>query len=230
MARTPTGGFYQRKVNRRKRLRPELARASSDVKWYHMCDWRRHELASHQEIADRLGMSRGAIIEALKHDVPPSMRKGAVAPAMPSETRRLIERRRSIVSKIADVVEGTGTKARAKFPTSDLIAKEMQRRLGTQARWHPSTVYRDLIALDYVSKIRPLTGKARGQYDSKSRAECCHNLLAAIDVDWLIFSDEKWFDTNDHGQRCSRGERKREEGCTDVERVEGLGEHPSVGA
>ena len=118
---------------------------------------------------------------------------------MTSASRGVIKKRQALVRQISLIAEGEGKEKHCKFPSSAMIANEMNRRLGD--RWHPSTVYRDLMKMEFKSVVRPLTGKAKGEYSPSQRLSCIEEILASIDPEWIIFSDEKWFDSNDHGHR-----------------------------
>lgn len=198
-------GRHPKKVNKRtrsaSRLRENIAGASEDVLWSHVHDWHHHDGVGVAEIADRLKLKRGKVYYALEMALPPSQRKKNLPPPVTSAAKGVIKVRQVLVRKIALETEGEGKDKHCKFPSAKMIADEMQRRLKTSDRWHPSTVYRDLMAQEFKCVLRPLTGKAKGEYDPVQRVACIKYIMANVDVDWLIFSDEKWFDSNDHGHR-----------------------------
>ena len=104
-----------------------------------------------------------------------------------------------MVDRLARLTVGEGSKTKCEFPTTELISMEVYRKTGNQ--WSEATIYRDLMSLNFTCVVRPHVAYARQKYVPSTRVKCCEALLAGVDVDWLIFSDEKWFDTNDHGNR-----------------------------
>ena len=189
------------RVNRKKRLRPLIKNADPDTKWSHIHEWYHNDKVGTTEIGDRLGCSRGAVEYALNNSRP-SERDAKVPPPLSSEMNRDIAKRRKMVHDLAEVTEGNGVHLRCKFPTAGMIAEEMQRRLGAVEMWSPATVHRDLMhGGTFKCMTRPQTSKARGAYDPVTRLRCIDNILAALELESIIFSDEKWFDTNDHGRR-----------------------------
>ena len=181
-----------------------------DVEWALIHDWSLHEPSgrlSHghpnvsiQEIADRLNVSRGAVQYSLAQPVRPSLRKKATPPPISSAQAQAIALRRKKVKKLVQMTVGTGRRQRPKFPSCELIAAEMRRALQSED-WHYATVYRDLLHLGYTSKVRPHVSAEKGKSDPVQRFNCCEWMLDNVDLEWMIFSDEKYFDDSDHGTR-----------------------------
>ena len=186
-----------KRINRRKRVRPLIAKGSPDVKWYAIHDWYHNDRVPEQEIADRANISRGAVRYALSMDLPPSKRKKNNPPPLKSATVKEIVRRRFLVNKLARATVVVAGRKKCEFATSTIIADEIDRL--TKKKWHPATVYRDLVEMEFRSLVRPLAGKARGQYDPSKRLACMPFLVQH--AEWMIISDEKYFDSNDHGKR-----------------------------
>lgn len=193
----------QPKIDRRRRYaewvaacpeRADLWKASPDAKWYLMREWSNQKPPiGHQEIGDRLKVSRQCVQLQLQYALPPSERVRAVVPPL---LPGVISRRR-LVDKLAQVVHGEPPYQTCKFPTAEAIAVEILRR--TEKQWDTSTIRRDLAALGYRLVTKPRTGKAKGEYSPFTRKVCCENLLACVKCEWLIYTDEKYFDSNDHG-------------------------------
>lgn len=194
----------QPKINRRKRYaewvaqdrfppyRANLWKASRDVKWHLIKEWA--HTVSAGEISDRLKMSHANVIKQLQYALTPSQRVRTQPPCRSEQTVE-IETRRKLVDKLAQVLEGTYVK----YPTAPLIAEEIERR--TRKCWDASTINRDLHALGYRLVPRPCSGQSKAEYNPFTRKVCCQNLLQCVDLKKLIFTDEKYFDSNDHGCR-----------------------------
>jgi len=197
----------QSKINRRKRYkewvhsdpfppyRANLWQASADTKWSLMKEWASNNI-THQEIGDRLKVSRQTVQLQLSYAKAPSMRVRTTC-----ETDAPIEQsvRRKLVDKLAQETKGVPPRLECKYPTVIALALEVGRRMKTS--WDCSTIHRDLMSLGYTWVDRPTSGKAKGEYDPQTRMTCCLNLLQCIDLSKLIYSDEKYFDNNDHGCR-----------------------------
>lgn len=79
------------------------------------------------------------------------------------------------------------------FPTCQALARELCRS--------PSTLRRDLHALNFKSRVRP-TRPPLSDEDCDKRVAYCKWVLKTFDEDTIkrfFFTDEKLFDTNDHG-------------------------------
>ena len=193
------------KVSRRSRRRMNCKGRIGDVEWALIRDWSLHQPSGHpkvslQEIADRLNVSRGAVQYSLAQPVRPSLRKKATPPPISSAQARAIVLRRQKVKQLVQMTVGTGRRQRPKFPSCELIAQEMRRALQSED-WHYATVYRDLLHLGYTSKVRPHISAEKGKSDPVQRFNCCEWMLENVDLEWMIFSDEKYFDDSDHGTR-----------------------------
>ena len=189
----------RRKVNRRKRVRHDLIQATPDVKWATVRVWVDDCDLSIQECADRLRMSRGYVYHCLENEVPPSMRPKTAPPRLSAADMRIIKKRRVLVDTIARVTIGTGFHVQCRFSSAIMIGEELQRRVGAEVPWSAMTIHRDLMQMGYKNVLRPLRGKARGEYDPAARLACIPHLLTLLP--WLVVSDEKYFDDNSHGRR-----------------------------
>ena len=179
-----------------------------DSEWTLIHDWFKHETQDKQEIADRLRVSRGAVAFALQHSEPPSRRKRNDPPPIPKSEAQKMLKRRALVLHLAKMVATDG-RTRRKFPSCKQIAEEIRRHVGYD-RCHPATVYRDLLFMGGVCLERPRTSTEKGKADPVQRFNCCEYFLDHVDIQWMLFSDEVYFDDNDHGMRtqwCFNGER-----------------------
>ena len=207
------------KVNRRKRVRQNLLHATPDVKWAFVRAWYDDCDVSIQECADRLKMSRGYVYHSLENDTPPSQRPKTSPPRLSAAEMKVIKKRRVLVDTIARVTQGKSLHVQCRFSSAIMIAEELQRRVGAHIPWSAMTIHRDLMHMGYKNVLRPLRGKARGEYDPAIRLQCMPHLLQL--VPWLVVSDEKYFDDNSHGRRrqyvppgCIAYPRKHTQHCT----------------
>jgi len=131
----------------------------------------------------------------------PSLRAKAKPPPVGREHLNVIKRRRKLTVEFAFATQPTPKGPRRMYPGCTSIARAIncaQREFETSG----STVRRDLKALGYVNKVCP-KGPKRKAGDEEYRVSRCKEYLK-MPVSKLLriaFSDEKWFDTNDHGTR-----------------------------
>jgi hypothetical protein len=119
---------------------------------------------------------------------------------MSQEHLDLITRRRRLVLKYATAVEKTPRGVKKKYPSTTDIARAINTGKHN-IEVTVSTVRRDLIALGFRSAVRQ-RGPKREPGDEKKRIERCKYFLSqAKDLKKIHFSDEKTFNTNDHGCR-----------------------------
>jgi transposase len=138
---------------------------------------------------------------------------------VPSQKRRakairgnppaVAKRRRAVKKLWKEEVSRVGTKGksgRAKsitrvmrtFPNPHAIAREMTRKGHSIS---PSTVRRDLHAMNIIARRRP-RGPRRKEGDTEKRIEFCKGIIeGGMDTSKIFFSDEKITDVNDHGSR-----------------------------
>jgi hypothetical protein len=100
---------------------------------------------------------------------------------------------------------------KAEFPSPAKIARQLH-LLGVPAAL--STVRRDLLSMDFSAYKRPMR-PALTEADRLSRLMFCRRLLRNPRRfhESLIFSDEKWFDSNDHGDEYHWRRRGEETRC-----------------
>lgn len=193
-------------------VRRAMKKLPMDAKWALMKEWRsQRPPVPTMDIAMRLGVSRGCVMYQLKQ-IPPCMK--ALCPPGPYGHKKAIDKRRALVNKLAQITVGEGIQRRCKFPTAELIGKEIKRLevvgLTCVVPCHAATVWRDLSALNYINRHRGYAQKSKSEYDPAIRLSACKHLLRNVEVEWLIYSDEKYFDSNWHGtqtQYCKRGEK-----------------------
>lgn len=149
----------------------------------------------------------------------PSERQKPLPPRIPPAAKKAILLRRRRIHYLAGLTETrTGppptywTFSRKKFQSCSDLAREYHVRHGGKPLSN-STVLRDLGAVGKTKKKRP-KGPARQKTDPGDRKRFFGSALASIrsgmlDPQKLLFSDEKWFNTNDHGldfEYCSPDE------------------------
>jgi len=173
-------------------------------------------------------------IAAMLNTNPASIRYNAVRPK-PSERAKpkpppidqdcldRIQQRRELTEKFALMLKQTPNGPRKMYPGCQRIAREIncsQEEIETSE----STVRRDLKSLGYVNKVCP-KGPKRKPGDEENRVARCKVYLRypVRDLLRIAFSDEKWFDTNDHGTRTEwcrpEHEASRRVQCTWAPRV-----------
>ena len=182
------------------------------------------------DVARLCKCSRCAVYKARDNDVQPSRRVRAQSK---SKARKKIAKRqtkvRALIKKVVSiravkVLHARGRprndgRARAtyevvkrmkklKFPSPRAVARE----LGAQGMVvSQSTVRRDLIAMDMKAYKRPRQCALTAEQMTR-RLKFCREILTK-DIDFLLrilFTDEKWFDSNDNGvqvQWVPRGKR-----------------------
>ena len=160
------------------------------------------------QCAARLSCSRDTVRNALKRGAPPPKRgAGARPPAVTTARRERIARRRKTVvelaTKVTTVKRGKSGQVvqRVPFPSARAIAAELKRAYPEFGGVHHSTVARDLDAMDFVSRVRPVNPPMKAG-DAEQRvgfARAC--LKKRRSLSKIHFSDEKYFNVNDHTHR-----------------------------
>ena len=166
------------------------------------------EPASIEECAARLNCSRGTIYNALDRGAPPPKRGGgARTPPIATAHRKLMAGRRQAAKRLAltvtTVKRGKSEHAIRRLPcgSSRKIAAELAKEPSRFGNVSQSTVVRDLRAVGLVSRVRPVNPPVR-EGDEKKRLvfvrEC---LKRRAQLCKIHFSDEKYFNTDDHTDR-----------------------------
>ena len=168
-----------------------------------------------QECARRLNCSRDTIRSAMARGAPPPPRgSGATPPAITTAHRELIARRREVVKTLASKVTVVKRAKcdqvirRVPYSSARAIAAQLKREHPEFGGVSPSTVARDLAAVGFVSRVRPVNPPIKDG-DAETRvafAKAClkkRNTLCKIH-----FTDEKYFNVNDHTNRLQWVPRK----------------------
>jgi len=179
--------------------------------WYH----RDHLTIS--EIARRLNIQRSTVRYNLTTTVPPSQRTALhCPPVLPARHARLIKKRREIVKKLVTKkteVVGTQTSGAKRtkiimmFPSPAAISRQLTRvyKIAVSS----ATVRRDLAFLGFRA-IKRRRSPIMSDACKAERVAFCTEMLERDDLDLFMFSDEKYFDSNDHGipwQWCKPGQK-----------------------
>ena len=169
------------------------------------------------DIASRLNSTWKTIKRAVT-SVPPSSRPKRLPPQVLGSKARQISLRRRRIKALAEAKEWKVGPPPSKlvyqkrtFASCSAIAKELKVRFGSVVS--KITVRRDLFAIGKVCKRRAV-GPSRKEGDPAQRMAFSKTLLRAIkrgelDPSLLVFTDEKWGNTNDHGlptEWCDRDE------------------------
>ncbi len=169
-------------------------------------------------MADQLRVSRSTVAFQLAQDRAPSFRDRPVPPPLSTAAQLAITRRRAMVRKlITEKVVRQRTLKRARssvartvvlFPNGSpaLVARRLA--ISGFDRCSCTTVRRDVRAIGLVCRVRPWVPRHSVASLSVRLAFAKRLLrLSAAYRDKILFSDEKWFDTNDHGGRFQYVER-----------------------
>jgi hypothetical protein len=168
--------------------------------WHIMKCWRDKENVSIKEIARRMNLTPRGVRYALAK---PSSERRKFTP--PPAVRRRIKARRRKLRTIVKIKNAAGTGK--KFPSCRRMARELH-TLGTSCS-HRTTLT-DLKAMGFISKKRKRTPMLRPE-DLPRRVKFCKDYLSS-ERRPILFSDEKLFDTNDHGARTEWCEADEEAG------------------
>jgi len=143
------------------------------------------------------------------NSVRPSDRTKPLPPRIPTAAKAAIVLRRKRVKYLAGLMEtkvGPHPKyeviSKKKFQSCAEISDELLRRHGGK-KVSNNTILRDLTAVGKVCKGRP-KGPVRQMLDPGDRLKFCKRTLSdskagRLNLNEILFSDEKWYNTNDHG-------------------------------
>lgn len=123
---------------------------------------------------------------------------GDLPPVPPSSKRSdIIRRRRALISKLCGEITVRNDRKTPKYGSTTALIAAI--KLQTGQTLAATTIRRDLHKMGFVSRVRlrvPSTLAA----DYERRLEFC-NRIVTLCPQKLIFSDEKFFNSNDHTQR-----------------------------
>lgn len=164
--------------------------------------WHREGVAL-REIGRRLRCCHKTVRRALKR-CSREQRHTHRPPPLPTATHGRIKARRKAVKKLA-VEKASSAHCQRQFPSCGAIAREC--RVRGQFFCSSSTVRRDLKFMGFAPRKRQ-RGPAWVPGDAEKRLSFCRAHQNGGEM--ILFSDEKFFDTNDHGcmwQWCRNGDR-----------------------
>jgi hypothetical protein len=183
----------------------------TDAGYGHIHALRDHSDASISFIAESLGVARSSISEQLANPNPPSTRSARRPPAVPARHKLVIKERRRLVKKYTNMKikrKCVQTKIRVRhvsfvtvhqYPSPASVARKLWVSHGIKVS--RATVRRDHRAMGYRSykaAFRP----RQWDDDMKNRlAFCKKHVRTPAKNKKIIFSDEKWFNTNWTGSR-----------------------------
>lgn len=187
-----------------------------DAAWELIIEWRDHQGLSHNIIAKRLCISRSTVQYQLKQALPPSQRGKPTPPANAAVIRAKAKRQRLVLTLARKTVTLQGeyiSPKRHVVTTRSYTKREhnspsaMCRVLATKHKIFvsPSTLRRDLKELGLVAKRRRRAPFLTDKHKADRLSFCLSvidpvtNRLKAEYQDGLLFTDEKRFDSNDHG-------------------------------
>jgi hypothetical protein len=184
--------------------KPNASNGFNDRCWQYAVD-RREAGDSLRTIAAALGVTHNTVVYNLSQP-PPSER--VAAPRPPSNNVYTIQSRRDFVKSLARerFVDARGT-TRPRYPSASMIANV----INTSGRGFPSvsasTVRRDLRAIGFRSRKRQ-RGPRRVDGDEEKRLSAARKLLrkGKSYLERIIFTDEKYFDSGDHGEWVEDGQ------------------------
>jgi hypothetical protein len=182
----------------------------TDIGFYLAHEWF-HQGKKVGRIAKDLKVSWETVERHLAESQPPSARRYIPAPPRLSASRRvgIVQRR-----KLVQVYHGKkvvvqrqhrntrGPKAkpvvltRREFPSCASIARKLAVDHGVKVT--SMTVRRDLWALGAKARRRPKAARLRAG-DCEERLKFCKRVRRGLNCAQLLFTDEKYFDCNDHG-------------------------------
>ena len=166
---------------------------------------------SDSEIARLLNVSRSTVQRQLEETLPPSMRKRHKPPQLSTAKKRAIAKRRArveklittsvAVKKVEQLPRSTKTRTFHQFPYGS--PQRVSRQLAIEGiTASPATVRNDLKFLGircFIRRRRPVLSDD----DKAVRVAFCKRMLRLPKehLTRIHFSDEKIFDSNDHGDR-----------------------------
>jgi hypothetical protein len=168
---------------------------------------------SNCEIGRRLRLAPTTVRLQLAKDKPPSLLARRVAPAVTSAKRRAIVKRRVRAGKLIQQRErrvvavkrsrSTFTREVVLFPFGSPARVARQLAIEGFANCSVTTVRDDVKALGLRSYVRP-KGPYMSEADKEARLKYCRRMLRRT-IEYresILFSDEKWFNTDASGLRC----------------------------
>jgi transposase len=166
-----------------------------------------HELGlSNAEIAEQLNVSLPTVATWLASKTPPSQTPARRAPKVPTQTQREIQRRDKAVTRLVAVREthkaGKKTIVVQPYSSATLIGRKLHDE-GFVYGTSKSNVRRSLQRTRHKNKARRLAPQ-QDEGDRQARVAFCKRLLAVLaskNCPLILWSDEKIFDSQDHGDK-----------------------------
>ena len=129
----------------------------------------------------------------------PSERAAVAPPCMSKDHVRQIKSRKDLVKRLVmeNVTDNRG-RVRRKYPSTSDIARAVN--IASHTSVSAETIRRDLLSFGFTSRKRP-RGCKRIDGDPVKRVAACRKFLkmGLAYLRKIGFTDEKYFDTNDHG-------------------------------
>jgi transposase len=183
----------------------------TDAGWGHIHALCKHSTASISFVAESMGIARSSVSQQLANPNPPSKRPARRPPAVPARNKLDIKERRRLVRKYTDMKikrKCVQMKIRVKhvsfvtvhqYPSPTTVARKLWVSHGIKAS--RATVRRDHRAMGYRS-YRAALRPRQWDDDAKNRLKFCKkHVRTPAKNKKIIFSDEKWFNTNWTGSR-----------------------------
>jgi transposase len=178
----------------------------SDAAFYLIKEWHSQRVTI-SEIARSLKIARSTVRFHVNAAHPPSRRAKPLPPGVSAAKAAEIKRRRRLVDQAAAAKEiitrkakrSTRTYVRKLYPSPQAIAQYLRTRGFNVSA---TTVRRDLLAVGYHARRRRVVPYLNSKM-KEARVHACQEMLTAnstlkLDINRLLFSDEKRFDSDDH--------------------------------
>ena len=164
-------------------------------------------------IAKKCNCDWKTVKRALASVIPPSQRPKRVPPTMSSASKTALLLRRRRLKTLGQIIQTRigppptcYVYTKKKYQSCAQLSRELRARHGGPV-FSKSTVLRDLNSDDggtrLISKMRP-KGPMREATDPADRVKFSKSIISAkrgkkLKLEDILFSDEKWANTNDHG-------------------------------
>jgi transposase len=181
----------------------------TDAGWGHIHALCEHSDASISFVAESLGIARSSVREQLANPNPPSKRPARRPPAVPARNKLAIKERRRLVRKYTNLkikrkcVRQLKTKQHISYvtvhehPSPASVARKLAVTHGIKAS--RATIRRDHRVMGYRSYKAAFRPRLQDDDHEKRMKFCYKNLRTSAKK--ILFSDEKWFNTNWTGSR-----------------------------
>ena len=153
---------------------------------------------STREIGQIFGVSSATVSYWLRSTVLPGSERRQ-PPKMSPQRQSELKNRRKNVRKLANIIDVRNGRRYARYGSANALRHALLINYGT--RVSKGTVLNDLAALGFKSRRRPRIPSA-GVIDYARRLTFCNRIRRnGIQAESIVFSDEKFFNTNDYTQQ-----------------------------